>query len=173
MFLPMYRDQHDNIKDFLDSLAAASHLTLRGRFSTISFMKHCWFLFLPVLAMLSSSCLLEHRDCICTTEFRLYTVHIFNNNHQPIDSLVTRVTDKKSQVVYRTDSSHSRGFSFSPDEYVVLTDGEKRYFRSIPDTVIFHASNGNHNISEPFAFYVDDCQCHLLKFSGPDSIVVR
>jgi hypothetical protein len=98
---------------------------------------------------------------------------IADSSHRPIDSLVTWVTDKKSLVVYRTDSSHVRGVSFDPGRYVVLTDGETKYFGSIPETVMFHASDREHNIAESFAFYVDDCRCHLAKLSGPDSIIVR
>ena len=126
-----------------------------------------------ILACVSFSCVKDFFGCVCTTEFRGYAVHIATADRQPIDSLVTRVTNTQSTIVYRSESSTSGGWYGTLGSYVVLTDAEKNYFTTVPDTVVFHASNREHAITETFTFAQDDCRCHLHKVSGPDSIIVR
>lgn len=111
-------------------------------------------------------------DCACTAEFRAYSVSIVDIHYQPVDSLITWVTDKKSSVVYRRDSSHVLGLSTDPGRYVVLTDAELSYSGNI-DTVIFHAVGRHDTLSQLFGFYTDACFCHVYKSWGPDSIFVN
>lgn len=133
---------------------------------------HRWLSIL-VFTVVSFSCSVDQKDCVCTQEYRSYSIMIVNGNHQPVDSLVTWVTDKDSQTVYRTDSSSLLDPYHTPGRYIVLTDGEIKYFSSGPGMVIFHASNQKYNVVETFTFSVDDCRCHLQKVSGPDSTIVQ
>lgn len=90
-----------------------------------------WFI-ISVLTIVSLSCSVDNRNCVCTQEFRVYSIYIVDSNHQPIDSLVTWVTDKNSQIVYRTDSLSILDPYHTPGLYIVLTDGEMKYFTSVP-----------------------------------------
>jgi hypothetical protein len=126
-----------------------------------------------VLAIVGFSCSADHKDCICTLEYRGYSVYIIDSNHQPIDSLVTWVTNKNSGTIYRIDSSSILDPYHTIGRYIVLTDGEMKYFTTIPTSVIFHASNRKYNVTGLFTFNVDDCRCHLQKVAGPDSIIVQ
>lgn len=136
-------------------------------------LSYNWFLILAIV-IVSFSCSVNHKDCVCTAEYRGYSVYIINGNHQPIDSLVTSVTDKNLQIIYRTDSSSVLDPYHTPGLYTVLTDGEMKYFTSTPEAVIFHAWNKKYNITETFIFSAgDECRCHIQKVSGPDSIIVQ
>jgi hypothetical protein len=141
--------------------------------SGMSMLNYIWFL-ISVLAIVSFSCSVDNKDCVCTMEYREYSVYIVNGNHEPIDSLVTWVTDKNSQTVYRTDSSSILNSYLTHGQYIVLTDGEMKYFTSVPEMVIFHALNRKYNITESFTFAAgDECRCHIQKIFGPDSIIVQ
>lgn len=136
-------------------------------------LKYPWLL-ISILATVGLSCTVDHKDCVCTEEFRSYSVYIVDGNRQPIDSLVTWVTDRNSQVVYRTDSSSLLDPYQTPGQYIVLTDSEMKYINSVLEIVIFHASNRKYNITESFTFSAsDECRCHIQKVSGPDSIIVQ
>jgi hypothetical protein len=137
-------------------------------------MKNHSILIIIVLIVVSFSCSVDQKECVCSMEYRGYSIYITDGNHQPIDSLVTMVTDKDSQIIYRTDSSSILDPYHVPGYYSLLTDGEINYFTSFPKLVIFHASNRIYNITESFTFSAgDECRCHILKVSGPDSIIVR
>ena len=140
----------------------------------MSWLKNNWFL-VSVVAIASFSCArdnITYKNCACTKENRYYSVYITDSNHVPIDSLITIVTNTKTNFVYRTDSSSITNLLHIPGWYMVLNDGNMKYFTTIPETVIFHAMNQTYNISQQFSFYVDDCNCHLQKASGPDSLIV-
>jgi hypothetical protein len=135
-------------------------------------MKIIYFI-IPILAFISYSCSPIPLDCICTAEFRMYSVYILRSDGQPVDSLITWVNDQRTGAIYRVDSSMSADYLMVRGRYIVLTDGEIGYFSTTPKAVIFHASNQNYNITEQFFFHTDDCKCHLGMISGPDTIIVN
>jgi hypothetical protein len=131
----------------------------------------CLILLLAILPHLS--CILPSDDCPCEAMEMQHKVHILDLNRRPVDSLVTQTLMKHSGLVLQTDSLFtSNGFS-PPGDYVVLTDAAISYFRGFYEPVIFRASNSKHQVIEEFVFYVDDCRCHVWKFSGPDTIIIR
>ena len=132
------------------------------------------FSLIPLLSIVNVSCLLDPSNCICTTDIKHYSVHILNTNHQPIDSLLTWTAMRHSGIVLRADTSSGSHSYLSPGEYIVLTDEEMKYFSLIfYEPVVFHASNSKYDVTQQFVFYIDDCQCHLYKFSGPDTIILQ
>jgi len=119
---------------------------------------------IALLVCVTSSCD-KSSDCACTKEIRTYRVSILNANLVRIDSLATRVVDNRSGFVYRSDSDSYQ------DGYMVMSDMEKQYFKAVAETVIFHASHQKYNIAQEYIFKVDDCQCHIVKVAGPDTII--
>ena len=127
-----------------------------------------------VIVFIDLSCLSSSNDCVCTKEIVESKVYILNQAGTLIDSLATWIANKRTGVVYRSDSAAFYfGSSFANGEYIVFSDIEKHYLSSRPETLVFHASNQIYNISQQYIFRIDNCQCHIQKVFGPDTIIAH
>ncbi|MBZ0180222.1 MAG: hypothetical protein K8F36_13090 [Melioribacteraceae bacterium] len=111
----------------------------------------------------------SENNCICTQEFRSYSVFIADENLVGIDSLVTQSKNRQTGEKYQI----SQSWSMDKGMYVVMDDSHTLKFSGIPTQVIFTAKKGEIDIEADYFFNTDDCKCHINKVSGPDTIVVR
>ena len=119
-----------------------------------------------ILVLLFTSCSTTETDCICTEEFRFYTVTILDEKNLPIDSLDIEVKNKESGYIYNIDQSNFT----NKGDYIVMDDSQRQILCTCDQTVLFIAHNNSVHIEEEFSFYVDNCRCHVYKSSGPDTI---
>jgi hypothetical protein len=137
-------------------------------------MKHYSpFLFVSAILLCAPpACMDQSDECVCTQVFVSYTAHIQTRNGTPVDSLATWTRDKSTTQILRADTVKS-GLLHPTGEYLILSDGEKKFFSPSLKTVVFHAENSSFSVEREYRFYVDDCGCHLLKHDGPDTIVMN
>ena len=109
----------------------------------------------------------EPDTCVCTTVYLSSIVHIQDGSHNPIDSLVTTSTIKRTGKTLKY-----KQYPIGNGNYVVLEDDAIKDLDIFGEMVIFHAQNSNYTIDRQFLFDTDNCRCHIHKISGPDTITV-
>lgn len=108
------------------------------------------------------------KDCVCTLEFRSYSVFVTDKNKKPIDSLSTVVKNQKTGKIYKLYE-----FPFlEAGRYSIMDDGYTKEFSVQPEAIIFTAKKDSFNIEQIFYFNTDECNCHINKAAGPDTIKV-
>ena len=131
-------------------------------------MKVIYFLS-TLIIILFCSCSTTENDCICTEEFRSYTVTVVDQNDQPVNSLNIEIKSKTSGNYFYIEQSTY----LDEGKYVVMDDSHTQSFTVIPQTIIFSANKNSIHIEEEFVFSTDACKCHISKVSGPDTIRVH
>jgi hypothetical protein len=135
-------------------------------------MKLYFQIIIIVLLFFGFSACEDRMDCVCTQEYRWITVHIQVKDGTTVDSLKTWTRKKLTGQLLRADTSIA-ALPHPTGDYTILTDGEKGFFTSTQETVIFQANNSQWSMEREYEFYVDDCGCHIRKSSGADSIIVN
>ncbi len=131
--------------------------------------KHITFIF--ILPFLFSACSLidvtEVKDCICTTEFRVYSVTVVDSSGSPVDSLITTVKSSRGKIFkpYQEPSL--------PGKYWLMDDGYTNEFTTLPTIIIFTGIRDSIKAEAVYLFNTDDCKCHVQKLGGPDTIVAK
>jgi hypothetical protein len=83
--------------------------------------------FLPILLLYN--CDDEYPDCVRTEEFRMYLVTVVDSLGNPIDSLITTITNDRGKE-YRFEWFTQP--PFVPGVYFVMTDGYQNDFSTRP-----------------------------------------
>ena len=99
-------------------------------------------------------------------EYRSIQVCILDQYNQPVDSVsatITKVSNGKMYIWDLQDINH-QGL------YYVMTDSYTRDFSTTPDTLKFLAEKREAKTSAIFLISTDECQCHIQKVSGPDTL---
>ncbi len=124
-----------------------------------------------IILFIAISCSAVEKDCICTTVFETSTVLITDANRNPIDSLSITVKDKDGNKL----NIEQNYFQFVPGRYVVLNDGFLNLLcgKLLPQKFFFSATDGKKIVSAEYLFNTGDCCCHIQKFEGPDTLVLR
>lgn len=125
--------------------------------------------FLLIISIISCSTVDE--DCICTTEYRYALVTVVDTIGVPVDSLVVTIKDEdgnKLDVQQEPDI-------FDAGKYIVLNDSFTHMFCSCtkPEKIYFSATDESRIANGEFMFNTDECKCHIIKVSGPDTLVLR
>ena len=129
-----------------------------------------------LVSILILSCLLcscsevenQSADCMCTAVFLSIGVVVIDQNNQPVDSLSVIVMNKTSRKVY-----DFYGSVIDYDgRYLVMTDQYVKDFSIYPRTIVFTGKKGNAEVSADYQIITDDCQCHVGKLSGPDTLKI-
>lgn len=116
------------------------------------------------------SCDKIYKDCLCTEEFRMYSLTILDNNNTPIDSVNITVTNKLSNQVYDLSDYD---YDFLPKgEYIIFHDGFKRDLSTVIEVIVVESEIDSTTVQTELGFNTDECNCHVQKAFGPDSIWV-
>jgi hypothetical protein len=129
-------------------------------------------IFLPILfSFITYSCSEINKDCLCTEEFRSYFVTVVDTIGVPVDSLDATVRDKNGFEINVLQPP----YHFSEGIYTVLDDSFKEIFYSstLPEKFYFSATDGSRTAAGEYLFNIDECNCHIYKVSGPDTLVLR
>ena len=120
------------------------------------------------IAILILSCTTDVKDCACTLEFRGYSIIVINSSGDPVDSLITRITNSSGKEF----SFHGSYFpNDSEGRYWIMDDSYKNEFTIRPTTIFFDGTKENVSAEAAFLINTDECKCHVNKVAGPDTVV--
>lgn len=123
-----------------------------------------------LIVLLFLSCTTDVKDCICSTEFRMYSIIIIDSSGDPVDSLITRITNSSGKEF----SSHGSYFpNGTGGKYWIMDDSYKNEFTFRPTSIFFEGTKEDVTAEAAFLFYTGECKCHVFKVAGPDTVVVQ
>jgi hypothetical protein len=94
--------------------------------------------FLPILLLYNRDD--EYTYCVCTEEFRMYLVTMVDSLGNPVDSLITTITNDRGK------ENNFGGFTpppFMPGAYIVMTDGYQNDFSKGHGKIFFKGAKNN------------------------------
>ncbi|MBU2444414.1 MAG: hypothetical protein KJ666_02410 [Bacteroidetes bacterium] len=131
-------------------------------------MKTITMLTLLILVLLNSCSSIDN-SCICTQEFRMYTVLVIDNTNQPVDSLNVEIKNVKTGRLYLFLEKIYLGKGV----YQVMNDSYTKEFTQWPEKVLFKGTKNGAVIESEYFFNTDECKCHVYKISGKDTLVIN
>lgn len=120
--------------------------------------------------ILWKQCVDDLNDCICTEEFRMYFVVVVDTLGNPVDSLLTTITNDRGKEY------NFEGYTpppFMPGAYCVMMDGYQDDFSLSPGKIFFKGIKNNLEVTGEYLFNTDKCRCHVYKVSGPDTLILK
>ena len=104
--------------------------------------------------------------CVCTEEFRTETVVVVDSAGVPLDDVQVTVRRLAGDSVLAVPQNPVLGSGV----YAVIDDGFKDALSPSGEIIRFHGVRGSEMVQADFMMGVDDCRCHILKISGPDTL---
>jgi hypothetical protein len=107
-------------------------------------------------------------QCVCTEEFRVFSVAVLDDASQPVSDAQLTVTN------LRTGRDLTSGWlgQLVPGSYVIADDGMLDEFSSDGDPVRVTGQAAAGSFTTVFVFAPDACRCHLQRVAGPDTVVI-
>lgn len=131
-------------------------------------MKTITMLTIGVLVLLNS-CSSVDNSCICTLEFRMYTVLVIDKANQPVDSLNIEIKNAATGRVYLFLEKIYLGKGV----YQVMNDNYTKEFSQWPEKILFKGTKNGGVVESDYYFNTDECKCHVHKISGKDTLVIN
>jgi len=123
-----------------------------------------------LIALLFPSCTTDISDCVCTTEFVTHSIIVVDSSGDPVDSLITRITNSSGREL----TSHGSYFtSGRGGRYWIMDDSYKNELTNRPTTIFFDGTKENVIAEAAFLINTDECKCHVNKVAGPDTVVAQ
>jgi hypothetical protein len=122
-----------------------------------------------VMSILFYSCAsIENEDsgCICTAVFVSVGVTVVDQNNKVVDSLAVTVKNKNTGRVYDF-YGETRDYGGG---YLVMTDQYTKEFSTVAQAIVFTGKKGNAEVTADFLIVTDECNCHVWKTVGPDTL---
>ena len=107
--------------------------------------------------------------CVCTEEFRFFTVTVLDDASQPAQNVTLVRTN------LRTGKVLEPGFlgMLTPGTYLVADDGLLDEFSSAGDTLRVVGTQAGVSFSQDYVFATPaPCRCHVELRSGADTVVI-
>ncbi len=119
--------------------------------------------------LLFGSCSLLEENCICTQEFRMYTVFVIDNSNKPVDSLDVEIKNARTGKYYLFLEKIYLGKGV----YQVMNDGYTKEFTEEPELIVFKGSKFGVTVESDYLFNTDRCKCHVQKLLGKDTLKIN
>ena len=119
-----------------------------------------------LVAVGGAACSVPAAPCVCTLEFRIFTVTVLNASGEPAEGVsisVRRVSDG-------ADLTEPNDLLPTPGVYVILTDGNRDDVSENGTAVEVVGTLGDTGFTAEYVFDRDACNCHVNKVSGPDTV---
>jgi hypothetical protein len=123
-------------------------------------------IFFPLFFLSCSSVV---KDCYCTDEFRMYTVTVLDLNGNRVGDLQTRVQNTVTGRIYKFETS----LYFEEGIYPVMDDTFTQEFTTQPEEIIFSGTKDDKSVEGSYLFNSDECNCHVNKITGPDTLILN
>ena len=133
-------------------------------------MKFFVLLIVSIPLILWKQCSDDPDDCMCTEEFRMYFVTVVDSLGNPVDSLLTTITNDRGKEY------NFEGYTpppFMPGAYFVMMDGYQGDFSRGTGKIFFKGAKNNLEVTGDYLFNTDKCRCHVYKVSGPDTLILK
>lgn len=117
--------------------------------------------------VLLPSCMRDSDECICTKEFRTVTVYVIDDMNNPVENLVTTIMDENGKEYGLSEPPFFTGY------YSVMTDVYVNDFTIHPKKILFEGIKDSLTVNAEFFINTDECNCHINKVSGPDTLVLN
>lgn len=124
---------------------------------------------LAVAAAAGPACTDSPGPCICTEEYRLFTVTVLDDAGRAVpDAAITRTNLRTGEVLEPLWLG-----MLVPGSYVVAEDGFLSRFSEDGDPlrVVGQSSAGDFDVTYTFAT-PGPCRCHVVRLAGPDTVVI-
>ena len=106
------------------------------------------------------------QPCFCTLEFRSFTVTVTDATGQPTEGVSISVRRVSDGALLTGNSSLDQ----SAGVYVILSDSNIDDVSEAGTTVEVVGTLGSMGFTAEYVFSRDECQCHVSKISGPDTV---
>ena len=107
--------------------------------------------------------------CACTLEFRFFTATVVDGGGAPVLDATVAVTRVRDGFSYDVDQG--QGIS-GGGRYIILDDGFKGEVAEGGEAVRVVVSKDGASVTGDYVFASDDCDCHISKISGPDTLTL-
>jgi len=107
--------------------------------------------------------------CICTEEFRTIFNVVIGPDGNPVDSMAVIVKDPASGTVYQLLSGYPPYSHWN----LVMSDQFRQNFSNTPKKIIFIAEKDTLRVEQEYSIISDNCNCHVYKAAGPDTIYIK
>jgi hypothetical protein len=129
---------------------------------------------LPKAALVAATTLMACRNaatpCVCTLEFRYYTVTVVDTLNAPVAGLTPAITVRSTGRLLIPAAPAG----LPPGLYYVVTDGDLQQFALNGDRLHFAVSSAGRSAAADFVVDAPGtCHCHVQLVSGPDTLVLR
>ena len=116
------------------------------------------------------SCTTDVKDCICTTEFRVYDIIVIDSFGNSVDSLNTRITNSSGKEFSPNGNTHTHD---SEGRYWIMDDSYIKEFSIRPTAIFLEGTKEDASVEAAFLFNTCECKCHVYKVAGPDTVVAQ
>ena len=102
-------------------------------------------------------------------EFRMVTVVVVDQLNNPVVSgLITKVKDDSGKVYDFINDQQ-----IFPGHYTVMDDNYVKELTTQPKRFHFTGVKDSLNVDDEFYVNTDECNCHVYKVSGPDTLMLK
>jgi hypothetical protein len=98
----------------------------------------------------------------------MITVVVKDEFNNPVTGLNTTVKDNSGKT-----HNFPNEPNFFPGHHTVMDDNYVRELTTLPKRFIFSGSNDSLSVAAEFLINTDECNCHVYKTSGADTLVLR
>ncbi|HXV13084.1 MAG TPA: hypothetical protein VEC56_02665 [Candidatus Krumholzibacteria bacterium] len=109
----------------------------------------------------------DERPCVCTDQFVSVLFWAVDSLQTPQDSFVVTVRNHRNGETYDVPQP-----TWGVGVYRAIDDSFTRRV-SNGDPIQVTGERGARSFDAQFLIGVDDCQCHVHKISGPDTVVIE
>jgi hypothetical protein len=107
--------------------------------------------------------------CVCTDEFRYFTITVLDDALQPAQNVTLVRTNLRTGRVLEPGGVGP----LAPGTYLVADDGMRNEFSSAGDVLRVNGSQAGGSFTVDFMFATPaPCRCHLELRAGPDTVVI-
>lgn len=131
------------------------------------FARCCISVIFPAILFLAS-CINDADDCLCTTEFRMITVIVVDSAGNPVTGLTATVKDNAGKIYTFINDPH-----IFPGHYTVMDDSYVMELSTLPKRFIFSGVKDSMSVSSEYLICTDECNCHVSKVSGIDTLILK
>ena len=106
-------------------------------------------------------------DCLCNQQFRTITLTVVNEQGTIEPGVACYTLNMGSRDTVQRSVTDSRGIA------VVADDLDRDSIRSLSAAMQVVGTKDTRRFEASFQIGTDQCRCHVYKFAGPDTVVLR
>ena len=110
--------------------------------------------------------------CVCTQEFRLFTLTVVDSLGRPEASVAIEVRSRRTGRLIEVPGGYDG--VFGEGTYVIFSDAELDLLPDEGEPVLVTGEKDTRSFGADFLFAPEgSCRCHVTRVSGPDTVTIR